>query len=225
MTIDDVLVLPDEAPAAAPGWSTATLHKRLLEIAAAGALAAVLLVLVWLHPRADFWVAIGQPFFWLKVLYTVALAAVALGGATAVARPGVSMRPALATGAAVVAVMALAAAFEAPSLDAAMLTHVFDPAGALACAAYVAILSAPMLLIAGIGLRGIELERPAATGLFVGLFSGAVAASVYGVHCHGSTFLFVALSYTAAILLCGAVGAVGLKLISRRPLPDLAIGE
>ena len=68
MTIDDVLVLPDEAPAAAPGWSTATLHKRLLEIAAAGALAAVLLILVWLHPRADFWVAIGQPFFWLKVL-------------------------------------------------------------------------------------------------------------------------------------------------------------
>lgn len=225
MTIDDALVLPDEAPAAASGWSTATLHTRLLEVAAAGALAAVLMVLLWLEARADFWIAIGQPFFWIKGAYTAALAAIALGGAVAAARPGALARVALVTGGGLITVLAVIAAFEAPGLSAAMLTHVFDLSGALACLAYVAILAAPMLLIAGVGMRGVELERPGLTGLFVGLFCGGVAASVYGVHCLDSTFLFVTLWYTAAVLLCGAVGAAGLKLIARRPLPDRAIGE
>lgn len=223
--IDDALVLPDAAPAAAPGWSTATLQTRLLELAAAGALAAVLMVLLWLQPRADFWVAISQPFFWLKGLYTVALAVMALGGATASVRRGASVRPPAAMLAAVVALMAVAAAFEAPGLGPAMIAHVFDPGGAFACIAYVAILAAPMLLVAGIGLRGVELERPAVTGLFVGLFCGAVAASVYGLHCLDSTFAFVVLWYTAAVLVCGAMGAGGLKLIAGRPCPDPVPGD
>ena len=67
--IDDALVRTDEAPAATQAWSRGTLHARLLEVAAAGALAAMLLVLLWLKPRPDFWVAIGHPFFWIKGLY------------------------------------------------------------------------------------------------------------------------------------------------------------
>lgn len=223
MTIDDVFALPGEAPAAIPAWSTGTLHTRLLEVAAAGALAAVLLVLFWLKPRPDFWVAIGHPFFWIKGLYTVTLAAIALGGATAAARPGASPWPALATGGAVVVVMAAAAAFEAPGLDAAMLAHIFDPGGAFDCVFYVAVLSAPMLLAAGVGLRGVELERPGLTGLFVGLFCGATAASIYGVHCLDSTFLFVALWYTLGVALCGAAGAVGLKLVGLGLRPEPAL--
>jgi len=217
--IDDVLVLPDEAPAATQAWSTGRLHARLMEVAAAGALAAVLLVLFWLKPRPDFWVAIGHPFFWIKGLYTATLAAIALGGAVAAARPGASLWPALGMGGAVVVVMTLAAAFEAPGLDAALIAHIFDPGGAFNCVFYVAVLSVPMLLVAGVGLRGVELERPGLTGLFVGLFCGGVAATIYGVHCQDSTVLFVALWYSLGVALCGAAGAVGLKLISRCPRP------
>jgi len=225
VTIDDALVLHDEAPAATSGWSTATLRTRLLEVAAAGALAAVLLVLLWLEARPDFWSAIGQPFFWIKGVYTAALAAIALGGAVAAAQARASARLALAIGGGLISVMAVIAAFEAPGLSAAMLTQALDPGGAFACLAYVAVLSAPMLLITGIGLRGVELARPGLTGLFVGLFCGGVAASVYGLHCLGSTFLFVTLWYTAAVLACGALGAAGLKLIARRPLADLALTD
>ncbi len=222
MIKDDVLVLPDEAPAAALAWSTGSLQTRLVELAAAGALAAVLLVLLWLAPRPDFWTAIGQPFFWVKGLYTAALAAIALGGATAAARPGAPLWPALATGGALVAVMVIAAVFEAPGLDAALIAHIFNPGGALYCAVYVSALAVPMLLVAGVGLSSVDLERPGLTGLFVGLFCGGVAASVYGVHCRASTFLFVALWYSLAVALCGAVSAAALKLISRFPRPDPA---
>lgn len=218
--IDDALVLPDEAPATTSGWSTATLRTRLLELAAAGALAAVLLVILWLKARPDFGSAISQPFFWIKGVYTTALAGIALVGAGAAARPRASARIALAIGGGLITVMAVIAALEAPGLSAAMVTQVFDPGGGLACLAYVAVLAAPMLLVAGVGLRGVELERPGLTGLFVGLFCGGVAASVYGAHCLGSTFLFVTLWYTAAVLLCGGLGAAGLKLIARRPLAD-----
>lgn len=215
MTIDDALVLPGEAPTAAPGWSIGTLRTRLLEVAAAGALAATWMILFWIEPRPDFWIAIGQPFFWLKGLYTAALAAIALGGAVAATRPGASVRPALTAGGAVVAAMAIAAGLEAPGLNAALAAHVFDPGGIAACVFNIVILSAPMLLIIGIGLRGVELERPGLAGLFVGLFSGAVAATVYGVHCQGSTFVFVALWYSVALLACGAIGVATLKLLGR----------
>jgi hypothetical protein len=104
-----------------------------------------------------------------------------------------------------------------------MLTHIFDLGGAFDCVFYVAVLSIPMLLVAGAGLRGVELERPGLTGLFVGLFCGATAASIYGAHCLDSTFLFVALWYTLGVVLCGAAGAVGLKLVGLGPRPEPAL--
>lgn len=218
--LNDLLTPGVEALQATPAWSTGTLHLRLLEVAAAGALAALLLVLFWLQLRPDFWVAIGQPFFWIKALYTVALAAIALVAATAAARPGAALWPAWLTGVAVLGAMVLSAALEAPGLGRAMMVHIFDPTGARNCLTYVVVLAAPMLLVAGVGLRRVELDRPGLTGLFVGLFCGAVSASIYGGHCQDSTFLFVALWFSLGVGLCGAIGAVGLKLIHTSPQTD-----
>lgn len=220
MTIDDPSALAGDGTAPVPAWSVGALHKRLLEVAAAGALAALLLVLFWLQPRPDFWVAIGQPFFWIKGLYTVALAAIALGGTLAATRPERASWPILAMGAAVVGAIALAAGLEARGLDAALRAHIFKPSGAINCLFCIGLLSVPMLLAVGVGLRGVELERPGLAGLAAGVFCGAVAASVFGLHCQDSTFLFVALWYTLAVALCGVVGAAGLKLINRCAPPD-----
>ena len=220
MTIDDALSAPGEPLPAFRAWSTATLRTRLLEVAVAGALAAVLLILVWLRLRPDLAGAAATPFFWLKALYTAVLAVVMLGGADALARPGGSPWPSLATAGAVVAVLAIAAGVEAPRLHAALVTHVFDPGGAVSCLGNIVGLAAPMLLIAAVGLRRVDLERPGLMGLFVGLFYGAVSATVYGLHCQDATFAFVALWYTGAIALCGAVGAAGLKLLHAGPLGE-----
>ena len=219
MTVDDALPQAGEPPLVIPAWSTATLRARLTEVAVAGALAAVLLVLVWLRLRPDIATATTTPFFWLKGLYTAALAVVMLGGASAMARPGGSIRPALIAAGTLVAVMLIAAAVEAPRLSPSLVAHVLDPGGLLSGVSNIFSLAAPMLLIAGVGLRRVELDRPGLMGLLVGLFCGGVAATVYGLHCRDSTFTFVGLWYTSAILLCGAVGGVGLWLLHQGPDP------
>jgi hypothetical protein len=213
VTIDDALAAPGEPPLAIRAWSTATLRTRLLEVAVAGALAAVLMILVWLKLRPDLGAAAATPFFWLKGLYTAALAVVLLGGADALARPGGSPWPSLTTAGAVVAVMLIASSVEFPRLSAPLLAHVFEPRGLLACIGAIVGLAVPMLVIACVGLRRVDLERPGLMGLFVGLFCGAVSATVYGLHCQDSTFVFVGLWYTAAITVCGAIGAGALKLL------------
>lgn len=223
MTIDDMLAAPGEPPAVLRAWSTATLRARLLEVAVAGALTAALITLVWLRLRPDLAIATTTPFFWLKGLYTAALAVVMLGAANALARPGSSPRPSLATAGAIVAAMLIAAGFEAPRLPASLVAHVLDPRGLSACILNIVGLAAPMLIIAGVGLRRVDLERPGLMGLFVGLFCGAVAATVYGLHCQDSTFAFIGLWYTAGIAVCGAIGAGALKLLwlrSGAPVPE-----
>ncbi len=227
MAVDNALPQAGELPLAIPAWSTATLRARLMEVAVAGAFAAVLLVLVWLRLRPDLATATTTPFFWLKGLYTAGLAVVMLGGASAVGRRGGSIRPALTAAGALVAAMLIAAAVEAPRLSPSLVAHVFDPRGLMSGIVNVFSLAAPMLLIAGVGLRRVELDRPGLMGLMVGLFCGGVAATVYGLHCRDSTFTFVGLWYTGAILLCGAVGGVGLRLLHTGPDPlgDTIIAE
>ena len=44
-------------------------------------------------------------------------------------------------------------------------------------------------------------------GFAAGIFAGGLAASIYGLHCPHSTFLFVGLWYGGGVLLTGAVGA------------------
>lgn len=219
MTIDDTVAPLGDADTAAPAWSLATIPARLGEIGIAGVFAAVLLVLVWLGARPDLAHAPEQPFFWLKALYTGGLAWVALGAAKALARPNGTSRPALLVSSALVVSMLIAAAIQATRLEPALLARLLRPAAIGECLFNITSLAAPMLLFATLGLSRIDLERPAVMGLTAGLFCGAVAATVYGLHCPHSTFVFIGLWYTAGIALCGAVGAGALKLLRLRSAP------
>jgi len=214
VTIDDTVAPLGDVEMSAPAWSTATIPARLVEIGVAGALAAVLLVLLWLGVRPDLASAPSQPFFWLKAFYTAALASMALSAATALARPHGAVRPALAVSSALIAAMMIAAAIQATRLEPALLAKLFRPIGIWTCLVNISSLAAPMLVFATWGLRRVELERPAAMGLATGLFCGGVAATVYGLHCPHSTFVFVGLWYTAAIAICGTIGAGALRLLS-----------
>lgn len=223
MTIDDATAPSGGMSLSVRAWSAATIPVRLIEIAFAGSLAGVLMILLWQGSRPDLAYAPSQPFFWLKALYTGSLAAVALGATAALARPNMSLRPALAAAAALISAMLIAAAFQAPRLDPVFLAKLLRPEGVWTCIFNIASLAAPMLVFATLGLRQADLERPALTGLASGLFCGGVAASVYGLHCTHSTFVFVGLWYTSAIAICGMIGAVALKLVwlgSGRLIPE-----
>jgi hypothetical protein len=76
------------------------------------------------------------------------------------------------------------------------------------------LLSLPALaLILGV-LRTGAPTRPSVTGTAAGVMSGALGAAAYAVACKNDGGLFVAIWYSTAIVIVGALGAV----IGRRVL-------
>jgi hypothetical protein len=81
-----------------------------------------------------------------------------------------------------------------------------------------------MLALTGVGLREVDLERPALTGFACGLFCGGVAATVDGLHCWQGTYTFVGPWFTLAMLVSGGIGAGLVKLLAHRRRRFLAAG-
>jgi hypothetical protein len=217
VTIDDTLVpleVASGARAGAPIWSTATLPWRLAEVAGAGALAGVLMILAWLNLRPDLPVAAVHGFFWIKAAYPAGVAGCALVAATLLARerPGGGM--ALAAAGAAVCAMLIAAAVQASGMTPTALKALYWPNAAV-CVGNILVIAMPMLALIAAGLRAVDLERPGLTGFACGLFCGAVAATVDGLHCWQETYAFVGPWFTLALLVSGALGAGVGRLMSR----------
>jgi hypothetical protein len=226
VTIDDTLVPLDYAGASgarpgAPIWSTATLPWRLAEVAGAGALAGVLMILAWLNLRPDLPVAAAHGFFWIKAGYPAGVAGCALIAATLLARERSGGSLALAAAGAVVCAMLIAGAMQASGMTPAALRALYWP-NAAACLGDILVIAAPMLALSAAGLRDVDLERPALTGFACGLFCGGVAATVDGLHCWQETYAFVGPWFTLAILVSGGIGAGVITLMARRRLRFLA---
>jgi hypothetical protein len=183
-----------------PAW-------RLAEIGVAGGLAALLLVLFWLDLRPDIETAHQQPFFWLKMVYTAALAAAGFDGLARLIRRGPPAPTAIIVAVVALLVFAVGGVTEATQMEPTKLARLFSPASVGACFFNIAALALPTLLLALTVLRGVETERPLLAGFAGGVFAGGLAASVYGLHCPHSTFVFVGLWYLGGVLLCGLAGA------------------
>ncbi len=207
LTIDDGLADLDAAGVGgAPAWSLATLPARMAEVAAAGALAGVLMILLWLRLRPDLSSAVVGSFFWIKAAYPAVIAACALVAATLFARGARGGGRALAAAGALAGAMLIAAGVDAWTMGAPALRTLYWPNAAV-CVGNVLIIAAPMLALIATGLRDVDLERQALTGLACGLFCGGVAAVVDGLHCWQTTYAFVGPWFTLAMLLSGGVGA------------------
>lgn len=215
MTIDDTVAPISGAGAGAPIWSAATLPWRLAEVAAAGALAGVLMILGWLDLRPDLAAAVAHPFFWIKAGYPAAVAVFALVAATWIARCRTTGVLALAGAAALAVAMLIASVVQASSMTAGALATLYWPNAAV-CLGNILVIAAPILALTVAGLRDVDLEQPAITGFACGLFCGGVAAAVDGLHCWQETYAFVGPWFTLAMLLSGAVGAGAVKLLARR---------
>jgi hypothetical protein len=226
VNIDDTLGSLDQEGASgarlgAPIWSTAALPWRLAEVAAAGALAGVLMILAWLNPRPDLPVAAAQSFFWIKAAYPAGVAGCALVAATLLARERPGGGVALAVGGAVVCAMLIAAGVQASGMTITALEALYWPNAAV-CVGNILVIAMPMLALIAAGLRDVDLERPALTGFACGLFCGGVAATVDGLHCWQETYAFVGPWFTLALLVSGGLGAGVGKLMSRHRLRFLA---
>lgn len=204
MRTDDLIdaLAADAGPARGP-------PRRLALVAVLGALAALALVLTWLHTRHDLMSAMRGGMFWMKAAYTGVLGLAGYLAIERLARPTGSGRRGWILGGVALAVLAVAGVWQAlvsPDIQAAL--HMLRGHSWHSCSRNIMALGLPMLALGLVAVRGMAPTRPVAAGFATGLFAGGVAATVYGLHCPENTFTFVALWYSLGVLLLAALGAV-----------------
>jgi len=176
---------------------------------AAAVVASVVGVVVLLGVRPDLIQAMGGLTSWLKGLYTLALAAAALRLTTRLGRPGADARPAAMLLFAVVAVVTAAGAIELALTTpdqrmAVWLGRTWD-----VCGRNILLISAVTAPFVYLSARRLAPTRPSAGGAALGVMTGAVAATAYGLlHCPEATVAFVATWYTLGVAAAGAIGAL-----------------
>jgi hypothetical protein len=181
----------------------------------AGAMAVLLVLAVGLlGVRPDFVAATHAPLFWWKLLYPGILA---LCGSAALARLG---HPGMKLGAIswVVAIMLTAcwvpSAFILLTSPPGERLSLVEGKSAFECAATILALAVPAAVAAFLAERRLAPTRPSHAGAAAGLFAGGCAVLAYALHCTEMQLPFVAVWYTAGILIPAAIGAlVGSELL------------
>lgn len=213
MRTDDLIdVLASDAQAgrqAAP-------PRRLAVVAVIGSLAALVLVLGWLHVRQDLAQAMLGPMFWMKATYTALLGVAGYLAVERLSRPAGSGRRGWVVGAVVFAVCAAAGLYQLwVSPDIQVTLTMLRGHSWRSCSPRILLLGLPMLAVGLWVLRSLAPTRPSLAGFAMGLFSGGVVATIYGLHCPEHAFAFIALWYSLGVLALGAIGALVGRLVLR----------
>jgi hypothetical protein len=202
-TADLIELLAHDIRAAPPG----VVSKRVLAALAAGGLVSFAIVALGLHCQ-PLLAAAQQPWFWMKAAYTGLLT---VAGAIIVRRlsvPGARIGVApIAAGLVIVAMLALGAGqiiSAGPAARVALwLGHTWK-----ICSPLILLLAVPIYASLILAIRGLAPTRPALTGAAAGFAAGALAATLYGLHCPEQAAAFVATWYTLGIAAASALGAI-----------------
>ena len=176
-------------------------------LAWAGGAAAVAVILL-LGARSDLTQALQAPTPWLEAIYTAALAQTAIWLTTRLGRPGLDPRPALF---ALLAVVGIAMAWG--GIETVLTPPDQRMAGWLGqtwdiCGRNIVLVSAFAAPLVFLSARRLAPTRPTSAGLALGLATGGLAATAYGLlHCGEATAAFVATWYTMGVAAAGLIGA------------------
>jgi len=172
------------------------------------------LMMATIGPRPDLHAAMQLKAFWVKFIYTLALAGLGFVILARQARAGQdSRKPAMMLAAPVAALMVLAAIqLSAPYADTAELVM---GSTWLVCPWLILMLSVPLTLCLLLVMRRLAPTRLAMAGAAAGLLSGAIAATIYGFHCPEMAAPFLLVWYTLGIAFSAAFGAfLGPRLLA-----------
>lgn len=176
--------------------------------ATAGLLVAVVLFGLVLGPRPDIATAAQTLRFVLKPVEMALFAIVAGVLAIRLAEPAAPVRRFAAGLVAPAGLLGVSVAAELAIVPAADWGRRLAGNNARVCLVAIPLLSMPVLIAALWVLRGGAALHPARAGAAAGLFSAAVAATLYALHCTDDSPLFAATWYTLAAALVVAVGAL-----------------
>ncbi|ABD08249.1 Protein of unknown function DUF1109 [Rhodopseudomonas palustris HaA2] len=175
--------------------------------------AAMLLSTLGLRP--DIATAIGNPFFDLKFVVTLALVLSAITVALHLSRPEATARRWNLLLLAPLAILGLAIGGEAmlPHRT-SMMTRLVGH-NAMQCLTAIPVVSLPLLIAALIGLRRGAPSNPTLAGALAGMIAAGLAATLYAAHCVDDSPLFVATWYTLATVIVAAIGAAAGRRVLR----------
>jgi hypothetical protein len=167
---------------------------------------AVLFATLGINPAlADF---VLLPAFSIKMIFAAALTLSGFLASVRLARPGVAVGNAKWFAALTVAALwALALVVIAHAEPGARAQLVLGNSWSV-CPFRIALLSAPMLAAGIWAMRGLAPTNQRLAGAALGLFSGALGACIYGLHCPELAAPFLAIWYVAGILIPTLVGLV-----------------
>jgi hypothetical protein len=173
----------------------------------AGAIFSTLLMVASIGIRHDLLQAMGGSAFWMKFVYTSAVAVLSLKLVEELARPAPEAGRFVWLLAAPVLVMLAWAAFQFIPADSAERHALIMGSSARVCSILIASLALPLFASLFWTLRQLAPTRLREAGAAAGLLAGSAAATIYAFHCPESTPTFIAIWYTAGILLPALVGA------------------
>lgn len=183
------------------------LDRRFALAVVGGAVIVLALVIGVVGLRSDLSSATADGDFWAKLIYTGAIAIVALAGARRLARPEVSgINPAYF--AVPVGMLALLAVAEFSSASPDQRNALIFGISWRECPVYIAALALPLLAILLRLFGGFAPQRPRLTGGVIGIAAGATTAMLYSLHCPETAMTFLLLWYTAGIAIIAVIGAV-----------------
>jgi len=179
--------------------------RRLAPAVCAGLLASTALALGWIGPVPA--AMLSAPPLWIKLAYGGALAVAAAWLAGRLARPAASYRAAAAGVVLVVGCMALIGGASLLGMPATERLPALLGSSWLSCPWSVLGLSLPALAATLWALRGLAPTRPRLAGFAAGLLAGALGAFGYALACSEISPAFVAVWYSAGIVITALLGA------------------
>jgi hypothetical protein len=172
-----------------------------------GAMAAGLMMLVLLQLRHDLLQAMLLPMFWVKIGFVACVAGASLFAVLRLSRPGASLEGiTLFLALPVLGIWAIAA-YSLINADPAERSQLFFGDTWTVCPLLIALLSLPVYLAVFRVMQDMAPTRPRTAGFAAGLLSGAIAATVYCLHCPEMGAPFIGFWYLLGMLVPAVIGA------------------
>ena len=209
-TVDLIELLAGDARAIPRGL----VNRKLLAALIAGGLVTFAIVALWLRCQ-PLLAAAQQPWFWMKAGYTGLLTLAAVVMVRRLSIPGTRLGAApLAAALVLLAMLALGAGQLVATAPGARLALWLGQTWKV-CSPLILLLAIPIYAFLIVAIRALAPTRLPLTGAAAGFAAGALAATLYGLHCPEQAAAFAATWYTLGIGAATALGAItGRRLLA-----------
>jgi hypothetical protein len=145
--------------------------------------------------------------FWVKIGFVASLAGASLFAVLRLSRPGASLDGVMLILALPVLAIWAIAAFSLIDADPSERSRLFFGDTWMVCPLLIALLSMPVYLAVFRVMQDMAPTRPRVAGFAAGLLSGAIAATVYCLHCPEMGAPFIGFWYLLGMLVPALIGA------------------